>query len=870
MDPLTCPSLPRDSDALEAGDPIRAVIRETYLNQDGKTETITSPSQPAQVELMRECYRRAGLSPNGTQYFEAHGTGTPTGDPIEARSIAAVFGPHTKREAPLLIGSVKSNIGHTEAASGLAGLIKAVLAMEKGQIPPSINYEKPNPKIKLDEWGLKVATSLEAWPTTGDEPRRASINNFGYGGTNSHVILEDASQYSSGSERIRLANGVNGVNGVNGHSSTDDKKNELLVFFGRDEQACQRSISGVGEYLQKHRKTQFPAKLMQDLSWTLSQHRTKFPSGWMSAHVVQYTESDLNGAIQSLEASPFKPIRVASSAPRIGMVFTGQGAQWHAMARELIAEYPVFRAALEEADTYLKEFGADWSLTEELMRDAATTKVNTVALSIPICVAVQIALVRLLETWGIKPAAVTSHSSGEISAAYAVGALNLRQAMAAGYFRAAMAAEMTQRKDTHKGAMVAVGVGSDGAQAYLNKLSSQSGKAVAACINSPSSVTIAGDEKAVQAILDMANGDGVFARRLKVDTAYHSHHMNPIAEPYRQALRTAFAKGGEKNKKLDVIFSSPVTGGRITQSKQLADPEHWVGSLLQPVQFVDSFTDMVLGGSGESGSNIDMVLEVGPHTALGGPIKEVLALPEFGGLEVPYVGCLVRNEDARDCMMNMAATLIRKSYQVDFAQLSSSAPGYKPSTLSDLPSYPWNHTIKHWSESRHSVAYRNRVQGPHHLLGMPVPGANPDSATWRQIVRVSDTPWLRDHVVQGNILYPGAGYLCLAMEAMKQLAALNNETPATGFRLRDIEIAQALVVPDTADGIELQTVLSTVSSKEIGVRGWKKFSVTSVNGDSRWTPHAEGVSVQVLQAGTRRIGLCRLLTFGFIAYHRRL
>ena len=324
------------------------------------------------------------------------------------------------------------------------------------------------------------------------------------------------------------------------------------------------------------------------------------------------------------------------------------------------------------------------------MRDAATTRVNTTALSIPICVAVQLALVRLLETWGIKPTAVTSHSSGEIAAAYAVGALSLRQAIAASYYRAEMAADISLQKESHKGAMVAVGVGRNGAQAYLDRLSSESGRAVAACINSPSSVTIAGDEKAVQAVLDMANEDGVFARRLKVDTAYHSHHMMPIAEPYRQALHVAFANGAgsEKNKKLDMLFSSPVTGGRITHSKQLADPEHWVGSLLQPVQFVDAFTDMVLGNPDESGGNIDMVLEVGPHTALGGPIKEVLSQPDFGSLDVPYVGCLIRNEDSRDCMLNMAATLIRKGYQVDLAHLRSSAPGYKPRALTDLPSHP--------------------------------------------------------------------------------------------------------------------------------------------------------------------------------------
>ncbi|TVY81978.1 Asperfuranone polyketide synthase afoG, partial [Lachnellula suecica] len=230
--------LKRLKDSLEAGDPIRAVIRETYLNQDGKTDTITLPSQSAQTELQKECYRRAGLDPINTQYFEAHGTGTPSGDPIEARSIAAVFGPHTGRTKPLLIGSVKTNIGHTEAASGLAAVIKVVLALENGQIPPSVNFEKLNPELRFEEWGLKVATKLEPWPAAEDEARRASINNFGFGGTNSHVILEDAKSFLTGSSRTNQTNGyTNGysngdMNGLtNGHiendqSSQDENKSE--------------------------------------------------------------------------------------------------------------------------------------------------------------------------------------------------------------------------------------------------------------------------------------------------------------------------------------------------------------------------------------------------------------------------------------------------------------------------------------------------------------------------------------------------------------------------------------------------------------------------------------------------------------------
>ncbi|KAF7554212.1 hypothetical protein G7Z17_g3048 [Cylindrodendrum hubeiense] len=867
-------------DALADGDPVRAVIRETFLNQDGKTETITSPSQQAQEALVHECYRRAGLNPRDTQYFEAHGTGTPTGDPIEARAVASVF-KATDRAERLRIGSVKTNIGHTEAASGLAGLIKVVLALENGQIPPTVNFDKPNPELKLDEWGLKVATELEPWPTKGQEPRRASVNSFGYGGTNSHVILEDSRTWAVPNP-IKMDLGIH-----------VGDRSEILLFYGRDEQACQRMVSNTKEYLRR-RKLQDPDmgvegvfRLMKGLCYTLNTHRTQFP--WVSAHETPYSD-DLDRVIRGLDAPQFKPVRLPWQAPRIGMVFTGQGAQWHAMGRDLITGFPIFRSTLFEAEACLRGFGSDWSLMEELGRDAATSRVNSTELSIPVCVAVQIAVVRLLRFWGIWPTAVTSHSSGEIAAAYTVGALTLRQAMAVAYYRAAMAADKTLMNGSGpKGAMVAVGVGHEAAQGYIDRMTSDNAKAVLACINSPSSVTISGDEAAVQEIEDLAMADGVFARRLRVDTGYHSHHMMPIAEPYRQALGAALTGDGKGNKTEDehrkrlaaqeipegmhwaepyrlalrtaltteaqtlsaqgsVAFSSPVTGGRITRLEQLADPEHWVASLLQPVQFVDAFTDMVLGDMDESGTSVDVVLEVGPHTALGGPIKEMLAEPEFQGIDVAYMSCLVRNEDARDTMRTAALNLLRRGLKIKPANISfpwGQWPFAAP-VLTDLPSYPWNHSNRHWSEARQNQAYRKRDIDPHELLGALEPGTNLDSACWRLQVRVSESPWLRDHVIQGNILYPGAGFVCLAIEGMKQLtdidlAANDNKTgQVSGYRLRGVKILQALVVPDNAQGVLVQTVLRSADDEAIGVRGWKQFEISSATADSQWTQHAKG------------------------------
>ncbi|RMZ82271.1 hypothetical protein DV738_g1896, partial [Chaetothyriales sp. CBS 135597] len=834
----------RLSDALAANDPVRAVLRETALNQDGKTETITSPSQAAQEALMRECYRRAAISPRDTQYFEAHGTGTPTGDPIEARAVAAVFGAKDRPE-PLRIGSLKTNIGHTEAASGLASLIKVVLALEKGQIPPSINFDKPNPQLSLDEWRLKVPTELEPWTTAGPhQPRQASINNFGYGGSNAHIILQAADSWG-------LLGASKPKPGINGHGEHEQSK--VLVVSARTEQGCQRLVSELKEYLQRHSRANpasSGAELIQNLSYTLGERRTRFP--WVAAHAVRFQGNNLDEVIKAFDSPKFKPARTPTRLPRVGMVFTGQGAQWHAMGRELISYFPVYRASLEEAERQLKDLGANWSLIEELGRDAQTTKVNTTALSIPICVAVQIALVDLLQTWGIRPTAVTSHSSGEIAAAYAAGALTLRQAMACAYYRAVLSADAaTKRISGENGSMVAVGLGAEEAQAsYLNRLTS-GGRAVIACVNSPQSVTVAGDVSAVQELEDMCNAEGVFARRLRVDTAYHSHHMLPLATPYKDLLRRELPdkglKSGDDN--LNLAFSSPVTGGRVTRASRIANPDHWVASMVQPVEFVDAFKDMVLGsdpastGSSSSSSSIDVVLEVGPHSALAAPIREILSLAEFEGVDLPYWSCLLRKEHAVDTMLSVAISLLREGLPIDLRQINF--PQGIPSSLrvlTDLPSYPWNHSIKHWQESRINRAIRARDQEPHDLLGVPVPGANPRAAAWRNIVRVGEAPWLRDHMVQDNIVYPGAGYICLAIEAIKQFTAIHHaDREISGYRLRDVDILSALVVPDSAEGIEIQTTLREVSDRTIGARGWNHFEVSSVTADNRWTIHANGL-----------------------------
>ncbi len=325
-------------DAMATGDPVRAVIRETYLNQDGKSETITSPSQVAQEALMRECYRRAGLDPCGTQYFEAHGTGTPMGDPIEARAVAAVFRHGREKEQALRIGSVKTNIGHTETTSGLAGIIKVVLALENGVIPPSINFQTPNPKLNLDEWRLKVATELEPWPqvATG-EARRASLNNFGYGGTNSHVILESADAWLTPVDAGTNGNVKHATKLANGHASADsaqeapEYESKVIILSARDEQACQRMVSNLKEYLQQKSSTAGICSelLLQRLalhSVNAARHFRGLPC------ILCRTPVASMPSLRLCESPGFRVTRT-SRCPRIGLVFTGKvrsGTPWDA------------------------------------------------------------------------------------------------------------------------------------------------------------------------------------------------------------------------------------------------------------------------------------------------------------------------------------------------------------------------------------------------------------------------------------------------------------------------------------------------------------------------------------------------------------
>ncbi|KEQ98173.1 hypothetical protein AUEXF2481DRAFT_62731 [Aureobasidium subglaciale EXF-2481] len=804
------------ADAIRDGDPIRAVIRETALNQDGRTPTITSPSQEAQQALIRECYQAAGLDPAETAYVEAHGTGTQTGDPIEAAAIGIEFGKGRPSEKPLVIGSVKTNLGHCEASSGLAALIKVVMALENEQIPPSINFEKPNPKLKLDEWKLKIARELQAWPES--EVKRASISNFGYGGCNAHVIVEHPDVLCGASE-------------ADEDQTTVEKTSRLFVLAAKDPIALQAQRERLAEHLTDSSDQSY--SLLNNLAYTLGSRRSNLP--WKVCLSARTTDELVDGLISAKQAA----VKTGPLAPRIGFVFTGQGAQWHAMGRELISAYPVFQKTLMDCNAYSREFGVEWSLIDELRRSETETRVNDPGMSLVLCTAIQLSLVCLLRSWNVLPTAVTSHSSGEVAAAFAAGALDLRNAMAIPCLRTKLNTKIAGGPDGQAGAMLAAGIGREDAELHLQKVTV--GKAVIACVNSPTSVTLSGDTTAIDEIQVQLELEKVFARKLKVGVAYHSHHMAPFSEQFTAALEQLPSSEGEFN---GVRYTTPVTGKPLKSAKEIGIG-HWALNMVSPVLFLDAYRNMCLEIGETPTKLVDVVVEVGPHGALSGPIRQIMQLPEFENTAISYASCLGRGQDAVSTMQALASELLAMGVPVDLNAVNFPNGSEQARVLTGLPTYPWTHSIQHWSEPSANKNHRSKKRRMHDLLGTLESNSNPMMPTWRLVLKVTDLPWVRDHQVQGSMIYPGAGFICMAIEGLNQLVQ-NDGKNATGFNLMDIDIKLGLVVPEEG-GVELKLHLRELPEKNMCEKGWYQFHIFSLNNGGFWAEHCSGMIAAELE-----------------------
>jgi acyl transferase domain-containing protein/NADPH:quinone reductase-like Zn-dependent oxidoreductase len=515
------------------------------------------------------------------------------------------------------------------------------------------------------------------------------------------------------------------------------------------------------------------------------------------------------------------------------------------MGQQLLVTHPVFAASMEKAESHLLSLGAQWRLRDELCKPKDTSRINEAALSQPCCTAIQIALVDLLLSWGIRPNAVCGHSSGEICAAYAAGVLTAEDALKIAFFRGQTVRQLKEKAPTLSGGMVAVGLSSNGVLEYIDDTGAL-GNVVVACINSPSSVTLSGDVKALDIVQQKLDAKGIFNRKLAVDVAYHSDHMQLIQGEYLKAISTIKASPRKNN----VQMVSSVTG-QLVQGEDL-NAQYWCKNLTSPVRFVDALTGVINAVRKNSKSTHPvMIIEIGPHSALAGPIKQTIKAAHLPG-QIDYSSVLARNEDATRTALSLAGDLFVRKVDMNFKSINDPMGLSARRVLTNLPTYNWHHKTLHWNESRRSAKYRNRQFPKHDLLGVPTQDSIPTEPTWRNYIRLEELPWMSGHCVAGQIIFPAAGYISMTVEAVKQhWLTEGHRWKNMRVKFRHIHVGRALLIRDDGAGVEVFFTLRpyTYTAKESS-NSWKEFRVFSVTVDGETAEHCRGLVTAIESSST--------------------
>ncbi|KAL9582994.1 MAG: hypothetical protein Q9212_002975 [Teloschistes hypoglaucus] len=532
----------------------------------------------------------------------------------------------------------------------------------------------------------------------------------------------------------------------------------------------------------------------------------------------------------------------AATTNRLTYVFTGQGAQCYAMGRGLIFTRSEFRKSLIESDRILRDCGSTWSLMDELLRSEQTSRIDEGHIAQPASTAIQIALVDLLYSLGLHPTTVVGHSSGEIAAAYSVGALSKVMALRASYFRGSTLNDLSLRG---KGAMIAVGLPEPEALAYISQL--RLGRVCVASVNSPTSTTISGDTAAIDELEIILKKQQVFARKLRVGLAYHSHHMEGPSVRYLHSLQ-GFEAGRPRP---SVRYISTVTG---SEKFHHFGPSYWVKYLTSKVRFSEAVTVLRRSGSADQ---MQTYVEIGPHSTLSGPVHQTLARNNDPQAEYTYLPSLTRKCNSLRSILVLTGRLFELGHKISLASVTSLIHSdRKASVICDLPSYPWDHSQTFWNESRLSTEYRLRGRPPHDLLGSRITSGNPLEPMWRNILRVDSLPWLRDHAVDGSMIFPGSGYLCSAIEALRQETL--DRQPASAIRhfvLRDVVFSKARLVPESPGKVEIQLCLRPSRIGHLPhTTGWNDFRFFSMTPDGIWNENCRGSIMAELNVPTNQTG----------------
>lgn len=694
--------------AVADGDNILAVVAGSAVNTDGYKTGLTVPNPSAQIALMRSAYEQAGISPDEIDYLEAHGTGTAVGDPIETRAIGEAIGQH--RKTPLLIGSVKSNVGHLETASGVAGLAKALYSLQHREVPATIGIRKLNPRIKFDEWNLRVVT--KAQPLKPEGKLVIGVNSFGFGGANAHVILESAPETPTPERQV------------------PDVPLPIRIS-ARSEAALAASAQALATHLQT---TEQP---FYDTAHTLFHHREQHSHGALCFASSASEAAAALGQFAEGDTSQLITLERLSNAQGPVFVYDGNGCQWATMGHDLLDTAPAFSDAIDRVDALFQRHG-HFSLRAELagLNQQAGEEERFVSTEIaqPALFALQVAITEWLKEQGITPAAVFGHSVGEVAAAWASGALSLEDAVKVIYYRSDF-----QGKTRGLGEMTAVAMSADDIAAWLAK--PEFDRVSLAGINSPKGITLAGDKAQLSKLEDALSAEEVFAKRLPLDYAFHSPAMDSIQEGVVEALADI------QPQPTRIPYVSTVTGA--VAAGDTLDAHYWWLNIREPVRFDDAATQLM-----QQGYNV--FVEVGAHPILRRYLNESLRQQEHSGL---VLGTVERHKPGLEGLQRTLSQLL-------LSGLTLPSGHYFPVEGQRvlLPRYPWQRTHLWVQGTQDGQGLLSRYY-QHPLLGYPLAQ---QEHTWESQLDTKRQPWLADHVVGEGAVFPGAGFIELALAAAMQ------------------------------------------------------------------------------------------------------
>ncbi|MEV6278023.1 type I polyketide synthase [Nocardia sp. NPDC051832] len=752
------------SRAIADGDRIHAVIRGSAASNDGHGETFMAPQVAGQSAGLRSAYRDAGIDPGSVGYVEAHGTGTSVGDPVEIGALHEVLGRARPAGQPLLVGSVKTNIGHTEGAAGVVGLIKAALCVREGFIPRSLNFQTPNPAIPWADINVEVAARARPWPAANG-PRRAGVSSFGITGTNVHVVLEQPPTVPAGTAAAA--------------------RPVLLPISARSEQALTQLAAAYRDLLLDR------AIPLPDVACSAALRRTHHAQrlavvAESHAEAVELLDAYARGAYTAGIACGDAEDDI--DAPHAtAWIFPGQGGQWLGMGRELLVTEPVFEAKIAACELAMAPH-IEWSLTAELLAAPADSLLDRIDVAQPVIFAVQVALAALWQDRGLAPDVVVGHSMGEVAAAHVAGILDLDDAALLICRRSALL-----RTTSGQGVMAAVDLAPDAARELV---AARPGVSVAVC-NGPDSCVLAGDEAAITRILAELDACGVSGRRVNVDVASHSPQMDPLRAELLELLAPIRPRTGR-------IPLRSTVHGEVVDGTALG-PGYWMDNLREPVLF-----GTVIQRLADTG--VDTFVEFSPHPLLVSAVQRNL---QFRGRAGITVATMSRDSHGPTALLEAIAELYVAGRPVPFAALVDSKARYVP-----LPAYPWQRE-RYWRDelglpgvAPASGLVTSTAVPAHPMIGSYLRLAPGDSYLWDVDLDLGRLRYLAEHLVHDIPILPGAAYHELALAAGRQIHG------PTAFSVRELSLERALFL--AADAPSRLQICCT--EEDLGVYRWDCYT----------------------------------------------